>query len=200
MTGDDRSRGARSPGREPGRVLLPAVVADRLDLPPLTAEAIEALMAGDRAGVEALTGAAFPTPLGPPPLMDDALPFFRDRLRAVPADASWWARVLIERGANLAVGSAGFAGPPDAEGTVTIGYAVYPEFHGRGFATEATRALVAWALARPPVRRVRATIPPGNAPSRRVAEAAGLRRVGTDWDDDAGEVLVYETESARDRS
>src|SRR3712207_8786626 len=35
-----------------------------------------------RSRLEALTGARFPEPLRPPPLMDDALSFIRDRLRA----------------------------------------------------------------------------------------------------------------------
>jgi RimJ/RimL family protein N-acetyltransferase len=78
---------------------------------------------------------------------------------------------------------------------VTVGYAVYPAFQGLGFATEAVRGLVLWALAQPGVARVRATIPPANAASRRVAERAGLRPVGTDHDEEAGEVLVWEIEA-----
>ncbi len=86
----------------------------------------------------------------------------------------------------------GFGGLPDDEGAVVIGYAVYPESQSHGFGTEATRALVGWALAQPGVRLVRATVPPGNAPSRRVAEGAGLRQVATSWDDEIGVVLVDE--------
>lgn len=182
----------RPPGQRPVPVPLPAVVAARLDLPPLTADGIDALLAGDRARLESLTGVSFPIPLVPPPLMADALPFFRDRLRDAPTEAPWWARLLVDREAGLAIGSAGFVGPPDAEGIVTLGYAVYPAYQGRGYATEAARALVAWALARPRVRGVRATIPPGNAASRWVAEPAGLAQMGTGWDDEAGEILVYE--------
>ena len=72
---------------------------------------------------------------------------------------------------------------------------VYPEFQGRGFATEAVRALVSWAVAQPGVARVRATIPPWNASSLRVAEKAGLRPVGTDVDEEGGEVQVWEAEA-----
>ena len=169
-----------------------AIATERLDLSPLAADAIEALLAGDRARLDALTGAAFPTPLRPPPLMEDALPFIRDRLLAEPDEAAWWSWLLVRRDTGRAVGSVGLGGSPDAEGVVVVGYAVYPEFQGQGFTTEATRALVAWALAQPGARLVRATIPPENAPSRRVAEGAGLRQVGTGWDDEVGEVLVYE--------
>ncbi len=171
---------------------LPAIATERLDLSPLAVEAIEALMAGDRARLAALTGAVFPTPLVPPSMMEDALPFIRDRLRAEPREAAWWSWLLVRRDTGQAVGSVGFGGPPDDDGATVIGYAIYPEFQGRGLATEATRALVAWALAQPGARYVRATIPPANAPSRRVAEGAGLRQVATAWDDEVGEVLVYE--------
>ena len=168
------------------------ITTDRLDLPPLSAEAIEALIDGDGERLAELTGAVFPLPPEAPPEMADALPFLRDRVREDPGSAPWWARLLVRRETREAVGSAGFGGRPDAAGTVTAGYSVYPEFQGHGFATEAVRALVGWALAQPGVARVRATIPPGNAPSLRVAEKAGLRRAGVEVDDEAGEVEVWE--------
>ena len=168
------------------------ISTDRLDLPPLSADAVQALIDGDAERLTALTGAVFPLPLRAPPLTEDALPFFRDRLREEPAIAPWWVRLIVRRETGEAVGSAGLTGGPDAEGTVVAGYAVYEEFQGHGYATEAVRGLVAWALAQPGVARVRATIPPGNAPSRRVAEKAGMRLVGTDRDEEAGEVEVWE--------
>ena len=156
----------------------------RLDLTPLTLEALDALIVGDRQALEAATGATFPEPLAAPPLMDDALPHFRDVLRVDASVAPWWARLLIVRETGAAAGSAGFTGPPDSRGTVTLGYSVYPEQQCRGLASEAATALVTWALAQPGVRRVQATIPPGHTASRRVAEKAGMRRIGTIETDD----------------
>ena len=164
---------------------------------PLTADALDALIRRDRARLETLTGARFADPLLPPPLMDDALPFLRDRLRAEPEELlGWWAWLMVTRSAREAVGSVGLGGKPDGEGTVVIGYAVYPTFEGRGYATEAARALAAWALEQAGVTRVRATIPPGHMPSLRVAEKAGMRQVGTARDDEVGEVLVLEARRA----
>lgn len=168
------------------------IETERLSMPVLGVEAIEALIAADTRRLEALTGATFPVPLGPPPLMDDALPFMRDKLREAPAEAAWWARLIVLRATGEAVGSIGCVGPPDEDGGIVVGYSVYSAFQGRGYASEALRALVAWALAQPDVRRVRATIPPDNAPSLTVAARAGLRPVGTDQDEEVGEVLVYE--------
>jgi [ribosomal protein S5]-alanine N-acetyltransferase len=167
--------------------------SERLDFPPLTVEALEALMAGDRAALEAATGATFPEPLTAPPLVEDALPYFRDTLRADPSAAHWWARLIVVRETGAAAGSAGFTGPPDDEGAVTLGYSVYPCYQRRGIGAEAARALADWAFQQPGVRRVLATIPPGHVASERVAAAAGLQRTGRLIDDpDEGPVEIWE--------
>ena len=40
------------------------------------------------------------------------------------------------------VGAGGYFGPPDADGTVEIGYSVLPEWQRHGYATQMTEALV----------------------------------------------------------
>jgi [ribosomal protein S5]-alanine N-acetyltransferase len=165
----------------------------RLDFPPLTVEALEALIAGDRAALELATGVTFPEPLEAPPLMDDALPFFRDTLRENSAVLPWWARLIVLRETKQAAGSIGFTGGPDAEGAVTLGYSVYPSYQRQGIAAEAAAALVAWARDQPGVRSVRATIPPGHIASEKVAASAGLARTGRIIDDpDEGQIEVWE--------
>lgn len=165
----------------------------RLDLPPLTVAALDALSAGDRAALEAATGATFPDPLTAPPLMADALPFFREQLVRDAGAARWWARLLILRETGAAVGSAGFTGGPDGEGTVTLGYSVYPLYQRQGLAAEAAEALAQWAMTQPGVRAVRATIPPGHIASERVAARAGLRRTGrVEHDSNEGPVEIWE--------
>jgi len=170
------------------------IVTERLELPPLSAAAIAALIDGDRERLAAATGAVWPLPLAPPPEMADALPFFLEQLGKDPGLGPWWARLMVLRRSRQAVGSAGLAGRPDEAGTVTIGYAVYPAFQGQGYATEAVRGLVAWARTQPGVRRIRATIPTWNTASQRVAANAGLRRVGRTHDETAGEVKVWQIE------
>jgi ribosomal-protein-alanine N-acetyltransferase len=171
----------------------PLLTSRRLDLPPLTISALEALIAGDRRALETATGARFPEPLTAPPLMDDALPHFRDNLLSAPEAASWGAYLLVLRESGDAVGSAGFVGVPDATGTVTLGYSVYPVFQRQGFASEAAEALTTWALTQPGVRRVQATIPPQHVASQRVATLAGFRKTTLVEDDpDEGPVEVWE--------
>ncbi|MBA3895220.1 MAG: GNAT family N-acetyltransferase [Gemmatimonadales bacterium] len=162
----------------------------RLDLTPLSAEAIDALLTGDGARLDAITGARFRDP-APPPYMADALPVVRDRLRAHPSEAPWWNWLIVDRESGEAVGSVAFGGPVNSEGAVLVGYAMYAEYEGRGYATEAVRALVAWAFGQPGVREVRALAPVWNTPALRVAENVGMRPVAADEDDDVGEVLLY---------
>lgn len=167
---------------------LPAPIrTDRLELRPFTAETVRALRHGDRGTLERLMDARFTDPLAPPPLLSDALPFIEDRLEHYPEEAGWWSWLVVRRDDRRAVGSIGFGGRPDAEGAVVVGYSTYPEADGRGYATEAVKALFAWAFAQSAVQKICATIPAWNASSRRVAEKAGMQRAGTIWEEELGE-------------
>jgi RimJ/RimL family protein N-acetyltransferase len=162
----------------------------RLRLRPLDADVVDALIAGDAERLHALTGARFARPAAPP-YMAEALPDVRERLRRHPEEAPWWTWLLVREDTGEAVGGVALGGPPDAAGRVLVGYAVYPEQEGQGFATEAVRAMIGWAFRQPGVREVRALAPVWNTPALRVAENVGMRPVASDEDDDVGEVLVY---------
>jgi [ribosomal protein S5]-alanine N-acetyltransferase len=169
------------------------VCTERLQLTPLTAHAVEALLHGDAERLRSLTEAEFATPVEPPPYMAESLPIVQDRLRKYPAEAHWWNWLVVRRGTREAVGSVAFGGMPDPAGSVLIGYAMYPAREGSGYATEAVRAMVDWAFAQPGVKIVRALAPVWNTPAVHVAEKVGMRPVGSYEDDEVGEVLIYET-------
>jgi [ribosomal protein S5]-alanine N-acetyltransferase len=164
----------------------------RLELTPLSADAIDALLRGDGALLRSLTGAEFPLPVAPPPYMADSLPVVRDQLRAGDREAKWWNWLVVRQDSREAVGSVAFGGRPDASGAVLVGYAMYPAREGQGYATEAVRAMVDWAFAQPGVKLVRALAPVWNTPAVHVAEKLGMRPVASNEDDEVGEVLVYE--------
>jgi RimJ/RimL family protein N-acetyltransferase len=168
------------------------LTTDRLEIIPFTADAIDALLSGDHDRLESITGLTFPAPLRPPPLMEEVLPLVRDQLRANPASLGWWTWLAVDRGSRKVTGALGFGGPPDADGSVMIGYATYPSVDHRGYATEAARTLIDWALTQPGVARVCASIPPDNTPARRVAEKVGMRVAGTVWEEEIDDVLLYE--------
>ncbi|WP_392674542.1 GNAT family N-acetyltransferase [Streptomyces sp. LN785] len=78
-----------------------------------------------------------------------------------------------------AIGGAGFHGPPDAQGEVTIGYGLVPAVRGNGYASEALRALLNLARGEG-VTVVRGDADLGNTASQHVMEAAGMRFSGED--------------------
>ncbi|MFI9596637.1 GNAT family N-acetyltransferase [Nonomuraea sp. NPDC052265] len=59
-------------------------------------------------------------------------------------------------------------------GTTEVGYGVHPLYRGRGYATEAVRALTAWVFATTTLRRVDLTANLDNPASLRVAFKAGF--------------------------
>ncbi len=168
----------------------------RLELTPMSADAIDALLRGDAPRLRSLTSAEFTVPARPPPYMAESLPVVRERLRKNPEEHQWWNWLVIRQDNREAVGSVAFAGMPDPAGAVLIGYAMYPAREGSGYATEATQALVEWAFGQPGVRVVRALAPVWNTPAVHVAEKVGMRPVGSYEDDEVGEVLIYETARA----
>ncbi|TMQ96181.1 GNAT family N-acetyltransferase [Actinomadura soli] len=88
-------------------------------------------------------------------------------------------RQIIERTTGQVVGAIGLFWPP-RDGVVEFGYGVVASRRGRGYATEAARAIVAFALAAPGVESVVATVELANPASVRVLENAGLSRLDGD--------------------
>lgn len=109
-----------------------------------------------------------------------------------PATAAWVTGIIWDDDARVAVGRAGYHGPPDEDGMVEIGYAVDPAFRRRGYARAALEALLARARNEPAVRRVRVSISPDNVASHNLAAQYGFVKVGEQWDDEDGLEYVYE--------
>lgn len=112
-----------------------------------------------------------------------AMAFFRDRLltggRAATGWYAWYA-IRRQEGRKPAelIGSAGFFGPPNADGDVEVGYSVVPSCRRQGYASEMTTTLAAHALGRPGVRRVIAHTADGNQASMAVLRRCGFVAIG----------------------
>ncbi|WP_378945423.1 GNAT family N-acetyltransferase [Mesorhizobium sp. ANAO-SY3R2] len=78
---------------------------------------------------------------------------------------------------------------PSLEGIPEAGWALAPETHGKGLATEIVGAFVAWADRRLGARTV-CIIDPGNGASLRVAAKNGYREVGRTTYHDAPTILL----------
>lgn len=96
-------------------------------------------------------------------------------------------RLVVHAADGVLIGETGFHGPPDGSGTVEVGYSIVPAYRGRGFAFEATRALIQHTLSRPGIRRITAECLDDNAASLRVLEKLGMKQVGS-----AGATLRFE--------
>lgn len=89
------------------------------------------------------------------------------------------------------VGMCGLIKRPELE-DVDIGYALLPEFWGRGYATEACAAVLAYAHYTLKLKRLVAIVSPDNAASLRVLEKIGLQFERTLlWPQDGSELRVY---------
>jgi RimJ/RimL family protein N-acetyltransferase len=116
-----------------------------------------------------------------------------------PASAAWVTGVIWDEQERVAVGRAGYHGPPDREGMVEIGYAVHPAYRRRGYARAALEALLRRAAHEPQVQTVRVSISPDNTASYRLASQYGFARVGEQWDEEDGLEIIYEVDAARFR-
>lgn len=93
-----------------------------------------------------------------------------------PGQPGGWVQFSVEeREGGSLVGDVGIS-PADGEaGVIKVGYTMSPAFQGRGYATEAVGALVAYAFDALGADVVRAYADADNTPSIRVAEKVGMR-------------------------
>lgn len=93
-----------------------------------------------------------------------------------PGEPGGWVQFSVEeREAGRLVGDVGLAAVEGEPGVFKVGYTIAPAHQGRGYATEAIRALVDLAFDTLGARAVRAHADAENAPSIRVAEKVGMR-------------------------
>jgi ribosomal-protein-alanine N-acetyltransferase len=167
----------------------------RLTLVSLTLPIVEAVMLGRRQDAEALVGARMPERWPNRELVERAFSASLDAIRATPDVSLWGDRVVIAGGPGgdpRVVGSIVFRGKPGGDGIAEIAYGVEEASQGKGYATEAVGACVAWALAQGHVRAVQAATFAWHRASLRVIEKVGMVRVGVREHETMGELLVFE--------
>lgn len=162
---------------------------ERMELVALAPETIRDLIAGHRDDAERAIGLTLPAEFPTREDLAGFLPIQFQRMQAEPGKRQWMARLMVSA-RDGAVGHCGFHGPPETVGRAEIGYTVFTEFRGRGFAKEAALGLVTWAFAQG-AREVYATVSPANAPSLAVVKALGFTQVGTQEDEIDGLELVF---------
>jgi ribosomal-protein-alanine N-acetyltransferase len=159
-----------------------------VDLVILSADALQALVAGDLDGASREAGVELPHEF----LADTWLWSLRlGQLIGEPASKPWLVRAVVPRPGRRAVGHAGFHGQPDADGMVEVGYRIVPAHRRRGYARAALTGLLDFAREHG-ATRARASISPGNAASLALAASFGFERAGEQWDERDGRELVLE--------
>lgn len=90
-----------------------------------------------------------------------------------PDKWEWFALWVIELHSGENVGGLCFKGL-DANGVAEIGYGISDSYQRNGYATEAVRAVCAWAFGNPDVTCIEAETDAGNTASQRVLEKCGF--------------------------
>jgi RimJ/RimL family protein N-acetyltransferase len=168
----------------------------------MTPEFVEALLADRREESEAALGillfADYPD--------EDERRFLAMRLRRMHEDARFqtWSEHAIVLDGQM-VGHGGYNGPPgnnaaQATDAVEVGYAIFPPYRGRGYATEAARMLMDLAEKRGGVRHFVLAVSPTNAPSLAIAQKLGFVRTGERIDEERGLEHVFELKRSVEES
>jgi [ribosomal protein S5]-alanine N-acetyltransferase len=167
------------------------LTTQRMELVPMTLQIVEAVFADNRSEVARLVNATLPDKWPGRALIERAFSASLDHVRADPAGRLWGDRLMITREDRKLVGSVVFHGAP-IHGEVEVGYGVEASSQGLGYGTEATCALVDWALSQQDVTKVSATTLPWHKASIRILQRAGLRPCGWREHELLGDLQVFE--------
>lgn len=105
--------------------------------------------------------------------------YLRFRQDALSGPKSSFAVALIEKSTDHMIGGVGWRPSPTDRQTGDIGYALAPQAHGHGYATEAVREILRFAFEEREAVRIEAQVFVGNVSSRRVLEKNGFQYEGT---------------------
>ncbi|MFE9426092.1 GNAT family N-acetyltransferase [Kitasatospora sp. NPDC006697] len=100
--------------------------------------------------------------------------------KADPSPGVFGVYTLVPRAHGRVIGTAGFFGPPNESGEVTIGYGMVEPEWGQGYGTEAVAALVAVCRTHGGVTAVNADTDLDNIGSQRVLLKNGFTRTHAD--------------------
>jgi ribosomal-protein-alanine N-acetyltransferase len=110
--------------------------------------------------------------------LQSASPDFFAQLQNATAPDPWKIGfAILHKIDNLVIGMCGFAGPPDSNGVIEIGYSIAPSYQGKGYATEAANALVDFASEDQCVKTIRAHTLKESSASTRVLGKCGFKKV-----------------------
>lgn len=107
--------------------------------------------------------------------LDEVITVLRERPLADYARHGYGRLGVVERESGRMIGWCGLKVVPELGGEVDIGYRLLPEYWGRGYATEAGRAVIAHGFEQLQLARIVGMTVAANVDSARVLEKLGLR-------------------------
>jgi RimJ/RimL family protein N-acetyltransferase len=183
--------------------LSTVIHAPRLDLVSLSPDFLRASLAANLPEAERLLGASLP------PGWPDCADLLKLRLKQMEADPAyqpWSLRAMVLRSERTMVGHFGFHTAPGAEylepyssGAVEFGFEVFPPYRRRGYAREASLAMMQWADEVHGIRKFVVSIRPDNTPSLGLAAQLGFVQIGSHIDEIDGLEGIYELPWPRER-
>ncbi|SCZ81481.1 GNAT family N-acetyltransferase [Acidaminobacter hydrogenoformans] len=90
--------------------------------------------------------------------------------------------LIVEMESHEILGTIGYKGAPDEDGTIEVGYGIRPGFREKGFMTDALKAFTEFGLTLPGVLKIVACTNKDNGASIRVLEKSGYKRIYTAQD------------------
>ena len=165
-----------------------------IDLRPMTPAFIEAVLDNRRAEASFELEIELPDEFPRP----GERRFLEYRLRQMREDerVEIWCPSVVVLGGRM-IGHAGYHGPPGANSTqnpdaVEFGYTIYPEWRGKGYATQAAIMLMDLAEERAGIRHFVLSVSPENDPSLAIVRKLGFVKTGEHMDDEDGLEHVFE--------
>lgn len=133
----------------------------------------------DRHRFAALLG-AYPDAGWPTPIIGGALTYFADTLASHPELTGWLIWYVIRKSdpaGGRVIGSTGFNGMPDDDGSVRVGFSIVDAYRGQGYASEAVKTVMDWAFTHGATRCYSQTFPE-NVSAIKVMQKCGMTFAG----------------------
>lgn len=174
---------------------LAPICSPRLLLFPMTPAFLEASLADNRAQAEEILGQHIHADW-----FDEGwlMRLRLDDLRTDPAYQPWSVRAIVHSAHGVMIGHTGFHTMPGPAylrailpNSVEIGYTIFPDFRGQGYATEACQAMMDWAYNSHKIRHFVLSIAPDNEASLRIAHKLGFLRIGEHIDAEDGVEYIF---------
>ncbi len=114
-----------------------------------------------------------------PNTVEDSKKFIADMIKVQESEPLFaYNFAVCEKASGLLIGGCSIRREGYASVVANLGWAINPDFQSRGYATEAAARLIEFGLKDLGLRVIYATCDTRNAPSYRVMEKLGMKRVG----------------------